>query len=89
MEVVRDLPGSQGVQSAPGKVIAAGFRQTGDDVIITDSFLLNPTPWRVFARNFWTTAANVTIDAICMTTDPGTVIAKANKSLKVASKKAR
>ena len=70
-----------------GKVVGGGF-QLGDVVNVTSSNPEGSDAWRVVGRN--TTAFNQagTAWAICMTTEPSTVIATASKA-KNAKKKGR
>jgi hypothetical protein len=70
-----------------GKVIGGGFGQYQSWLDITDSFPLNANTWRVYARNLDTASPHsVLVYAVCMTTDPGTVIAKAPDSFQIAKK---
>jgi hypothetical protein len=76
-----------------GKVVGGGFTQ--DDAGMVDilrSWPINPSTWQVQGFNFDlagpTHIHTFQAYAICMTTDPGTVIATAGKGFKIAKKKA-
>jgi hypothetical protein len=69
-----------------GKVVGGGVRSDISVMPVEDSYPSGPTTWQVNVRNTGTDAANVFAEAICMTTEPSTVIAKVGKG---AKKKAR
>ena len=72
-----------------GKFMGGGY-YNGGGMDVLGSFPLNATTWRVWARNSEFTALPLTMWINCMTTDPGTVIAKlspaAKKAMATASK---
>ena len=70
---------NNGVVTCPaGKVVGGGFAQSGYGAIITDSRPSGNNAWVVYAKNTVAVATTVDVYAICMTTDPSAVIARAS-----------
>ena len=68
-----------------GKVTGGGFyTSTPIDVSFYGSLPLSNNTWRVWARNTSAAPRSLVVWAQCMTTDPGTVIAKFSPSAKKA-----
>ena len=53
---------------------------------VTDSYPVDGDTWLVYVINSDVNPHDVPVDAICMTTEPSTVIATASKGFKVAKK---
>jgi hypothetical protein len=81
------------VDCPAGKVAGGGFFanlvNSESQVEVTQSYALDSDSWVARGHNDGTIAWNLQAFAICMTTDPGTVIATASKGFKVAKKKGR
>ena len=68
-----------------GKVVGGGFYQPYTPVnqlTIIDSYPNTLTSWRVYAVNASGSPVTVRVYAVCMTTDPSAVIARASNSRK-------
>ena len=77
LAVVNDT--NSGTVTCPaGKVVGGGFGQGAYGAIITDSRPSGINAWIVYAKNTAASVATVSIYAICMTTDPSAVIARAS-----------
>ena len=62
----------------PARSSGAASVRVAYGAIITDSRPSGPNAWIVFAKNTLAAPATVTIYALCMTTDPSAVIARAS-----------
>ena len=72
--------GSAAVTCPAGQVVGGGFTLASGSVNFTTSRPTGPTEWRVAAQNASSSLdATIGAFAICMTTDPATVIATASK----------
>ena len=70
-----------------GRAVAGGYTQVNIDVLFTES-IPSGNGWAVTAHNTGGVPRSVTVYAVCMSTDPSTVIATASKS-KVAKKRGK
>jgi hypothetical protein len=55
-------------------------------LVVTDSYPTSANTWRIWVENTDTAPHNVTVWALCMTTDPAAVIAKVPANFTPAKK---
>jgi hypothetical protein len=83
VQVVPDMSFSDMSVTCPaGKVVGGGFRVDGGIVDVFRSYPVTATRWSVSVQNVTGFSSTITVYAICMTTEPSTVIAKVGKGAK-------
>jgi hypothetical protein len=85
LTVAPGFSGSTTTTCPAGKVVGGGFQNEGALAFATDSYPGGPTSWRSEAYNSGGVDSTLLVYAICMTTDPVAVIARAS-NFKVSKK---